>query len=83
MTNPQFGQAWFPFHNSMLITPDYFFCHLSRDGCEADCPVVSWILFLALFEDGNNIGFSLITGHLPWLFKDDGEWFSNKISGGL
>lgn len=41
------------------------FCHLSRDGCEADCPAVSCILLLALFEDRSNIGFSLITGHLP------------------
>ena len=25
--------------------------HLSRDGGEADWPVVPWVLFLSLFED--------------------------------
>lgn len=39
------------------------FCLLSREGREADCLVVSWLL-LPLFEDGSNTGFSLITGHL-------------------
>ena len=50
----QIGQAWFPLGESMLTTPynllflhlldddlqDELLHHLSRDGCEADRPVV-------------------------------------------
>jgi len=32
--------------------------HLSRDGGEADRPVVPWVLRLALFEDWRDIGLS-------------------------
>jgi len=32
--------------------------HLSRDGGEADWPVVPWVLLLALFEDWSDTGFS-------------------------
>ena len=31
--------------------------HLSRDGGEADRPVVPWVLLLAIFEDWSDIGF--------------------------
>ena len=37
------------------------FHHLSRDGGEADWPAVSWILFLALFED---TGYPPVLWHL-------------------
>jgi len=54
----------------MLTTPDNFLFlhllvddlqdkvlhHLSRDGGEADRPVVPWILLIALFEDWSDIG---------------------------
>ena len=56
--------------------------HLSRDGGEAEWPVVPWVLLLALFEDWSDTGFSVVPGHLscpPGPFKDDGEWLSNNI----
>jgi len=36
--------------------------HLSQDGVEADRPVVSWVLLLALFEDWSDIGLSPVLG---------------------
>ena len=39
------------------------FHHLSRDGGEADWPVVSWVLLLAIFEDWSDTGFSPVLGH--------------------
>ena len=56
--------------------------HLSRDGGEADQPVVPWVLLPPLFEDWNDIGFSPVLGHLSCPsgpLKDDGEWLSNDI----
>jgi len=64
------GQAFFPLGESMLTTPDNLlvlhllrddicnelFHHLSRDGGEADQPVVPWVLLLALFEDWSDNG---------------------------
>jgi len=50
--------------------------HLSRDGGEADRPVVPWVLLLALFEDWSDIGLSPVLGHLscpPRPLKDDGD----------
>jgi len=92
----QIGQASFPLGESMLTTPDNLLFlhllnddlqnelphHLSWDGGEADRPVISWVLLLALFEGWSDIGFSLVLGHLfcpPEPFKDDGEWLSNDI----
>ena len=49
--------------------------HISRDGGEADWPVVPWVLLLAPFEDWSDIGFSPVLGHLscsPGPFKGDG-----------
>ena len=74
----------------MLTTPDnLLFLHLlddnvqnellhhpSRDGGEADRPVVPWILLLALFEDWSDTGFSSVLGHLscpPGPFKESGS----------
>ena len=37
--------------------------HLSRDGGEADRPVVLWVLLLALFGDWSDIGLSPVLGH--------------------
>ena len=56
--------------------------HLSRDGAEADRPVVPWVLLLALFEDWSDIALSPVLGHLscpPGPLKDDGERLSNDI----
>ena len=56
--------------------------HLSRDGDEADWPVVPWVLHLAPFEDWSDIGFSPVLRHFfssPGPLKDDGEWLSNDI----
>jgi len=39
------------------------FHHLSRDGGEADQPVVSWDILLALFEDWSDIGFPPVLSH--------------------
>jgi len=92
----QIGQPWFPLGKSMLTTPDNLLFlhlldddlqdellhHLSRDGGEADRPLVTWVLLLALFEDWNVIGLSAVLGHLsypPGPHKDDGEWLSNDI----
>ena len=92
----QTAQAWFPLVECMLATPGNFLFlhllhdglqnellrHLSRDGGEADRPVVSWVLLLALFEDWSDTGFSPVLRHLscpPGPFKDDGEWLSNDI----
>jgi len=50
--------------------------HLSRDGGEADRPVVPWLLLLALLEDWRDTGLSPVLGHLscpPGPLKDDGE----------
>jgi len=61
----QIDQALFPLGESMLTTPDNLLFlhvlvddlqdkllhHLSRDGGEADRPVVPWVLLLTLFED--------------------------------
>ena len=77
----QIGQAWFPLGESMLTTPDNFPFfhlldddlqnelphHLSRDGGEADQPVVPWVLLLALFEDWSDIGLSPVSGTSPVL----------------
>jgi len=41
--------------------------HLSRDGGEADRPVVPWVLLLALFEDWSDIGFLQSSGASPVL----------------
>lgn len=38
--------------------------HLSKDGGEADWSVISYVLLLALFEDGSNIDFSPLIEHL-------------------
>lgn len=38
--------------------------HLSKDGDEADWPIISYVLLLALFEEGSNIGFSPLIEHL-------------------
>jgi len=59
----------------MLTTPDNLFLHLlrddiqnelfdhlSRDGGEADQPVVCWDLLLALFEYWSDIGFPQSSG---------------------
>ena len=92
----QIGQAWFPLGESVLATPDkLLFLHLlvddlqdnllhqlSRDGGEAEWPVVSWVLLLALFEDWSDTGLSPVLGHLSCPagpLKDDGEWLSNDI----
>ena len=40
--------------------------HLSRDGGEADRPVVPWVLLLALFEDWRDIGLSAVLRHLSY-----------------
>ena len=56
--------------------------HLTRDGGEADRPVVPWVLLLALFEDWSDTGLSLVLGHPscpPGRLRDDGEWLSNDI----
>jgi len=80
----------------MLTTPDnllFFhllnddiqselFHHLSRDGGEANWPVVPGVLLLALFEDWSDIGFSPVLVHSscsPGPFKDDRVWLSNDI----
>jgi len=47
--------------------------HLSRDGGEADRPLVPWVFFFALFEDWSDIGLSPVLGHLscpPGPLKD-------------
>jgi len=62
-------------HNELLH-------HLSRDGGEADQPVVPSVLLLALFEDWSDSGFPLVLRHLscpPRPLKDDGERLSNNI----
>lgn len=59
----QTGQALFPLGESMLTTTDNLLLfhmlrddmqdelfHLSRDGGEADQPIVPWVLLLALSE---------------------------------
>ena len=92
----QIGQAWFPLGESMLTTHHnllflhYFnddiqnelLPHFSRDGGEADHPVVSWVLLLALFEDWSDTGFPPVLRHLscpPGPFKGDGEWFCSDL----
>ena len=58
----------------MLTTPDNLHLldddlqdellhHLSRDGGEADWPVVPWVLLLALFEDWSDTGLSPVLRH--------------------
>jgi len=37
--------------------------HLPRTGDEADKPVASWLLLLALFEDWSGIGFPSVIRH--------------------
>jgi len=41
--------------------------HLSRDGGEADQPVVPWVLLLSLFADWSFLHVSLI---IVYLFRD-------------
>jgi len=58
------------------------FYHLSRDGGEADQPVVPWVLLLVVFEDWSVIGFPAVLRHLfcpPGPFKDDREWLSKDF----
>lgn len=62
------------FHKLRNGLQDELFRHLSRDCSEADWPVVSWILFHALFEDWGDIGLST---------SPDYHNFSKMIKGGL